>query len=339
MRSKHGNRAAATIRQLSLNLIRNVYYKPIARGCERQLLHPPIVSLEKALAIRHFTADPLNRYHICMFDKLWHGTLRRPYHLYMTSHGDENKPPVILLHGIAASGEDWGKLIPLLTPYFRCITIDLLGFGESPKPQWADYSMEQHVRSIHEAIQSLLLKDEYILIGHSMGSLLATRYARRHPGQIKRLLLLSPPVYPPLDTIEGRLALKRTDLLMHVYRFLRKSPRMTPVNIRRLALLGVIPQSIVKRPDTWIPFKRSLEHCIEQQTIRRDLRKVRDQIPIDVFYGVLDSVVVGPNVRSLAKIREVSVHSFRGNHKLGSHYAKVVADQLLQAEQPIIAGP
>lgn len=273
-----------------------------------------------------------------MFAKLWHGTLRRPYTLHVATHGESDKPVVVLLHGIAASGEDWNKLITRLTPEYYCITIDLLGFGESPKPQWASFSMEQHVRSIHHTIQSLQLWDEYILVGHSMGSLLATRYARKHPEHIERLLLLSPPVYPPLDTIEGKLALRRTDMLMRMYRFLRKSPRMTPVNISRLAMFGLMPASIAKRPDTWIPFKRSLERCIEQQTIRRDLRKVRDQIPIDVFYGILDTVVIGENVRSLAKIREVTVHSFRGNHTLGRLYAKAVARLLMPQEEPI-AGP
>ncbi len=270
-----------------------------------------------------------------MFSKFWHGTLRRPYMLHVATHGDPEKPVVILLHGIAASGEDWGKLVTRLSPEYYSITIDLLGFGESPKPQWASYSMEQHVRSIHRTIQSLRLWDDYSLIGHSMGSLLATRYARKHPEHIERLLLLSPPVYPPLDTIEGKLALKRTDLLMHVYRFLRKSSRMTPVNISRLAMIGIIPPSIVKRPDTWIPFKRSLERCIEQQTIRRDLRKVRQQIPIDVFYGILDTVVIGENVRSLAKIREVTVHSFRGNHTLGRLYAKAVTRILIPQDEPV----
>jgi len=257
------------------------------------------------------------------FDQIWHGTLRRPYRLYVHMHGEPGKPVVVLLHGIAASGESWDRLIGLLEPDYFCITIDLLGFGRSPKPQWASYSIDQHIRSLHRAFHGLRIHGDFILVGHSMGALLATNYARRHPAHIRQLVLLSPPVYPPLDTIEGKLALKRTDLLMRLYRALRKSSHMTPPNVRRLSKLGMIPPSIARSPATWIPFKRSLERCIEQQTILDDIRST--SIPVDAFYGSLDTVVVGANVRSLTKIRDVRVHSFRGKHSVGGAYSEAVA--------------
>lgn len=259
-------------------------------------------------------------------ERFWHGSLRRPYKLYATSHGDMDKPVIVLLHGIAASGEDWGKLIPLLTPHYRCITIDLLGFGTSPKPQWAGYTMAQHVHSLHRTIRALRLSDPFVLVGHSLGSLLAASYTRQYPGNINRLLLLSPPVYPPLTSIESKMALYRTSLLMRLYRFLRSHPRMTPDNIRRLSYIVPLPRSIVKYPETWVPFKRTLERCIEQQSIQQDIRGIRT--PIDIFYGSLDTVVIGQNVHALARLKDVQVHTFAGNHALGRTYAKVVAKLL-----------
>ena len=259
-------------------------------------------------------------------DQFWHGTLQRPYRLHTASYGDDGKPVIILLHGIAASGEDWRALIPLLTPHYHCITIDLLGFGQSPKPQWAGYDMEEHIRSIHRTIRLLHLPKQYTLVGHSLGSLLATRYVRSYPAGVERLLLLSPPVYPPPNTIAGKLALRRTDLLMRVYRTVREHPRMTPDNIRRLSRLGVMPRTIAIHPDTWIPFKRSLQRCIEQQTILQDIRDIR--APVDAVYGTLDAVVIGANVRSLARLRDVHVHTFTGNHALGHTYAKAVTKLL-----------
>ncbi|HEY4161248.1 MAG TPA: alpha/beta fold hydrolase [Candidatus Saccharimonadales bacterium] len=262
-----------------------------------------------------------------VIDQFWHGTLRRPYRLHTATYGDDGKPVIVLLHGIAASGEDWHALIPLLTPHYHCITIDLLGFGRSPKPQWAGYSMEEHLRSIRRTIRSLRLPWQYTLVGHSLGSLLATRYVRRYPDDVERLVLLSPPVYPALDTIEGKLALRRTDLLMRVYRIVRGHPRMTPDNVRRLSKLGAIPHTIAAHPDTWVPFKRSLQRCIEQQTIAQDIREIR--VPIDAMYGTLDAVVVGANVRALARLRDVDVHTFTGNHALGHAYAKATAKLLV----------
>lgn len=257
------------------------------------------------------------------FDQWWHRSLGRPYRLHFTIHGEADKPTIVLLHGIAASSEDWGKLIPLLTPQYRCITIDLLGFARSPKPQWAVYSMEEHIRSIRHTIKRLPMNGPFILAGHSLGSLLATRYARSYPRQVNRLLLLSPPVYPPLAAIQKRSALRRTDLLIRLYRFMRTHPRMTPENLRRLSYIIPLPRSITTYPETWLPFFRTLERCIEQQTIMDDIRAIR--APTDIFYGSLDTVVVGDNVRLLARARDVHLHTFRGNHAIGRTYAKTVA--------------
>ena len=265
------------------------------------------------------------------FDRFLHRTLGRPYRLHAAVHGDAAKPVIVLLHGIAASSQDWSKLIPLLEPYYRCVTIDLLGFADSPKPQWASYTMEDHGRAIEYTIRKLGIGGPFMLVGHSLGSLLATDYARRHQDNVERLLLLSPPVYPPLHAISDKLALRRTNLLLNIYKFLRTNPRVTLENVKRLALILPLSRSITKFPDTWLPFFRSLEHCIEQQTIIQDIKDIA--APIDVFYGTLDTVVVGENVRALGRLRDVTFHQFAGNHQLSARYAKVVAKVLLP-QQP-----
>jgi pimeloyl-ACP methyl ester carboxylesterase len=261
------------------------------------------------------------------FDGLWHHIFRRPYRLHAEVHGHPGKPAVILLHGIAASSDDWGKLVPLLTPKYQCITIDLLGFAKSPKPQWARYTMEDHVRSIAHTVSALHIDGKFILIGHSLGSLLATRYARKHTRQIEWLVLLSPPVYPPLASIGKRSAYYRTNWLLKLYRFLRTHPRMTPANMRRLSYIIPLPRSITTYPETWVSFHRSLESCIEQQTIERDIRDTK--VPIDIFYGTLDALVVGHNVHKLAKQKDVQVHMFRGQHSISRAYAGHVAALLI----------
>jgi pimeloyl-ACP methyl ester carboxylesterase len=263
------------------------------------------------------------------FDRFWHQKLRRPYRLHSVTHGSIDKPVIVMLHGIAASSDDWSKLVPLLSEQYRCVTIDLLGFAKSPKPQWADYTMEDHVRSIAYTIKKLDINDPFTLIGHSLGSLLATRYARLHAKQVSHLMLLSPPVYPPLDTIQKRSAYYRTSWLMKLYRFLRTHPRMTPANMKKISYIAPLPSSITKDPETWLPFHRSLERCIEQQTIERDIAVIR--APIDIFYGTLDTLVVGTNVQTLVSSDDVHVHPFRGQHSISRGYAKLVSASLLRS--------
>ena len=256
------------------------------------------------------------------FNLFWHKTLGRPYRLHTEHYGDPASPTIVLLHGIAASGEDWGKFIPLLQTQYHCITIDLLGFGKSPKPQWASYTMNDHMRSLYHTMNKLHLGERFILMGHSLGSFLAARYAREHEANLKRLYLLSPPVYPPLDSIEKRAARRLTGLLLGLYKFLRNE-KMTPETFRRLSYLAPLPRSTLRNPDTWLPFMRTLKECIEHQTILGDVRRLG--IPTDVFYGSLDQVVVSANVERLARNKRVTLHPILATHDLSARYARQVA--------------
>ncbi len=263
------------------------------------------------------------------FEYLIHHVLGRPYRLYVEQRGSQTKPVVVLLHGIAASGDDWRKVLQYLEQDYSCITIDLLGFGNSPKPQWAAYTMDDHMRSLYHTMNKLRLKQQFIFIGHSLGSFLAARYAVEHEKNLSRLLLLSPPIYPPPGSIEKRSARRLTGLLLKLYKFLRNDPRMTPDTFRRLMHLLPLPKSVVQQPNTWLPFMRTLKECIEKQTVLDDVSKLR--LPIDVCYGSLDQVVVSANVELLRQHPNVTLHSFLGSHDLTARYGKLVAKILENA--------
>lgn len=259
-------------------------------------------------------------------DYFWHHTLRRPYKLHTAHKGSAHKQTIVFLHGIAASGDDWRPCIDILSRYYHCITIDLLGFGKSPKPTWCDYSMQDHMRSIHHTLNSLKLDKHYSLVGHSLGSLLASRYAREHERHIKRLVLMSPPVYPPLTSIQNARARRKTNLLLKTYRFLHTNPHVNPQSLFRLGKILPLPRFLLARlqePGIWLAFKRTLERCIEQQNIIEDIQMIH--IPVHAYHGAADKVVLGENVALLAQNPHVTVHSFSGNHDITPHYAQLVA--------------
>lgn len=263
------------------------------------------------------------------FDTLWHKQLRRPYKLHVYDHGGSG-PIIVFLHGLASSSANWDLLIPLLKNQYRCISIDLLGFGNSPKPQWYGYTMEDHLRSVHRTIRSLRLPPPFTLVGHSLGSLLATRYTRQHEKSVSCLVLLSPPAYPSLASIRSKAARGRTALFLKLYKFLRTHHRATPDNFARLNRMLPLPKSLKVNAETWIPFSRTLEHCIEQQTLIEDIIGVR--VPIDIFYGLLDSVIIPYNIRQLESVRGVSLHPLRVDHNISKRYATAVADVLLNSK-------
>lgn len=260
-------------------------------------------------------------------DVLWHKYLRRPYRLHVQDSGGD-KPVVILLHGIAASSDKWNLLLPQLSDQFRCITLDLVGFGKSPKPQWYSYTMDDHLRAIHYTIGKLHLRRPYTLIGHSLGSLLASRYARLNPRSVRSLVLISPPIYAPVDSILSKAARARNQLLLKIYKFLRSHPIMTPENLKRLSFIVPLPKSVWQLPETRLPFMRTLEHCIETQTISEDLAAIN--VPVHIFYGTLDQVVVAYNIRQLKSLDNITIRGVRGaNHDVGKRLALAVAEDML----------
>ncbi|MDB5182201.1 MAG: alpha/beta hydrolase, partial [Candidatus Saccharibacteria bacterium] len=265
-------------------------------------------------------------------DLLWHKYLRRPYKLSTFDHGGRG-PVIILLHGLASSSANWEPLLPLLKDHYHCISIDLVGFGDSPKPQWYKYTMEEHIRDIHRTISSLKLSEPFTLVGHSLGGLIATRYARMLPDHVSRLVLLSPPVYGPLDSIRDRSARSRTSMYLRAYRYLRTNKKVTLQNFIRLSRIIPPLKFLILSPATWTPLIRSLEQCIENQTIIEDIVHVKARV--DIFFGTFDEVVVPYNVRQLATIREVTLYPLKVNHMVGKRYAQAVAKVLVSTSRSI----
>lgn len=107
--------------------------------------------------------------------------------------------PVILIHGIAASLHDWDDLIPELTRHgYASYALDLLGHGNSPKPDLHAYRMTWVFEHFERWMRSLRLTERAILIGHSLGGYIALEYARRVPAWTRGLILINP-FYSPLQ--------------------------------------------------------------------------------------------------------------------------------------------
>lgn len=116
----------------------------------------------------------------------------RKYLLNYTTAGEG--PPVILIHGIAASLNDWDDLTPwLASSGYRTYAVDLPGHGDSAKPGSPQLYHSQFVYTRLEAwIDSLGLDQPPFLVGHSMGGYIGLKYAIHHPDGLRGLVLLDP---------------------------------------------------------------------------------------------------------------------------------------------------
>lgn len=259
------------------------------------------------------------------FDQLMHRWLGVPYRLHVSKHGNGRKQTIIMLHGIAGSGNDWAPIINHLKDRYSCITIDLLGFGKSPKPQWSAYSMNDHIRSLRNTIRRLNIKGGYILMGHSLGSLITVRYAKQFGNNISQTVLISPPVYPPIKQISSGRARLKTGFLLNIYQYIR-SGDINKALFEKICRAFKIPLSITSDRETWIPFMRSLKNCIEQQSVIDDIKHIH--IPVRVLRGKLDQLVIGDNVEMLVSNPNVTIYNLVANHNITDQYGKKIREIL-----------
>jgi len=103
-----------------------------------------------------------------------------------------NGQTVVLLHGKNFGSNYWEQIAEALAEKgFRVIMPDQVGFGKSSKPQVYQFSLHALSENTQGLLKSLGLK-KYAVVGHSMGGMLAIRFALMYPKQTEKLVLLNP---------------------------------------------------------------------------------------------------------------------------------------------------
>lgn len=103
----------------------------------------------------------------------------------------QNPQTVMLLHGKNFLGAYWGQTIKFLSENgFRVVVPDQIGFGKSGKPE-VYYNFHQLAQNTQKLLQHLGVK-QVIVVGHSMGGMVATRFALLYPEMTTKLVLENP---------------------------------------------------------------------------------------------------------------------------------------------------
>lgn len=113
------------------------------------------------------------------------------------AYTDEGHGPVILaVHGLPGSARDFRWLAPHLSSFARVVRVDLPGFGETPVSTGKDPSVVGRARVVVAVAEALQL-ERPVLLGHSMGGIVATAAAELAPDRFRALALLSSPGLRP----------------------------------------------------------------------------------------------------------------------------------------------
>jgi pimeloyl-ACP methyl ester carboxylesterase len=102
---------------------------------------------------------------------------------------EERGRPIVFVHGLAGSWQNWLENIPHFARHHRVLALDLPGFGHSPMPPW-EISIESHGRLLHDLCEELEVGNA-ALVGNSMGGFVAAEAVTQEQKRFEKLVLVS----------------------------------------------------------------------------------------------------------------------------------------------------
>lgn len=232
--------------------------------------------------------------------------------------------PIVLLHGMAASRRYWEELMPELSKNHRVIAVDLLGFGLSPKPKNVRYDVETHLKSITQTLDYLGVNSPAVLVGHSMGALLALKLSLAEPKRVKRLVMICAPVYTDPAETKRYITKGKLTLRLAYYSWTSHALCSTwckglrPIS-KHVAKLYLRHQPAPVAEDSvyhsWKAYSESLEHVISNQSVEKDLRKLK--LTVDLVYADKDGAPTLDNLNDFKPLpASIKLRIIPGSHNL-----------------------
>jgi len=108
---------------------------------------------------------------------------------YVVLEGGRGEP-LLLLHGFGANKDNFARVAKYLTPHYRVVIPDHIGFGESSHPPKADYAPQAQAERLRQLAKKLGFAKLH-LGGNSMGGQIALTYAALYPKEVQSLWVLN----------------------------------------------------------------------------------------------------------------------------------------------------
>lgn len=202
---------------------------------------------------------------------------------------------VLMIHGIVGSPDHFLPLLPLVPQNWSVYTLLLDGHGSSVK-DFAHTSMEKWERQTAERIDNLCRRyQNVILVGHSMGTLLAIDGALAHPDKVKALILLAAPLKIRMLPSAARNSLRVV---------WGRVPENDPVAVAAQGAFSITPDKNLTHYIPWLPRYRELFQKAGQT--RKKLGGL--QSPCFAFQSDKDELVAPGAARLLQKEPRITLY-------------------------------
>ena len=197
--------------------------------------------------------------------------------------------PLLLLHGFGANKDNFARIAKYLTPKYRVIIPDHIGFGESSKPAKADYSPRAQAERLRLLARKLGVTQLH-LGGNSMGGQIALTYAALYPKEVSSLWLLAPAGVWSAPQSETR---KRIEATGHNPMIVKNEEEFAQL----VGMVTAVPLPIPRRFLDVVAQERIRNHDLEQHIFKQLAQDSVEQrvrglaTPALVVWGAQDRVL------------------------------------------------
>lgn len=241
-------------------------------------------------------------------------------------------PVLVMLHGYLASSRYYKKLAPRLARDYTVVRLDLLGHGRSPKPRRSSYGFDEQIAAIRHTLERLGIATPYSFVGHSMGTLIALRYATRYPEDVSRLVLFNPPMFSSPEEARADIAASgrhyRAFLFSRFRRSIWRTIKVLPRSPRRVRPAVSLSDILA------VPYQArdgSLRNIVMQGNIFQEVELVNR--PILVAVGQRDRRIYIKNAMRhtwpahvTLKVNEYGHNGMASHPELAEHYIRLLAE-------------
>ncbi len=243
--------------------------------------------------------------------------------------GDERGSTWVLLHGLAGSSRYFTGRADAVADR-RLVSVDLLGFGRSPKPN-TTYSLDLHARLVEDAVDTAKIGARPLLVGHSFGAVVALALATRRPDAYRGVVLLDLPMFTDREDA----AIRLTRLSSMYGGMVRRDPwtRLScayhdAFRVPALSPLFGVPQDVYM--DGTLHTWRSLESTLNDALLATDVGALARtaRVPLLFLHGASDDIAAPERARVLADELGARYASYAGmdHHPLLRDPERVWAD-------------
>jgi pimeloyl-ACP methyl ester carboxylesterase len=123
-------------------------------------------------------------------------------HVHYRDQGNPRGPPIVMIHGFAASLDAWEPWVARLGNDYRIVTLDLPGHGLTRAPSTYVISLDRYADLV-DTVAGRLQLGPYVVVGNSMGGGAAWDLALRHPEHLRGLVLVDSVGWPAPERSRG----------------------------------------------------------------------------------------------------------------------------------------